>query len=232
MGLCKCRNVTNLFCFEHRKNVCEKCISSDHVKCVVKSYLQWLQDSDYDAACQICHESLEQGDLLRLNCLDIFHRKCISELCEKLPETTAPAGYACPVCNASVIPPDNVNTQIAETVRVAFANAKWAQNIIPKKSTMPLEPPKIPQNAHVVTNPVISSHNDSVSIETGILPTKKVATKPSVGTLRDADDDKYGKSGNLSANWTPRGRFLSPKRLAFGTVVAIVLVIFLYYFII
>ena len=30
MGLCKCREVTNLFCFEHRKNVCEKCLVSDH----------------------------------------------------------------------------------------------------------------------------------------------------------------------------------------------------------
>lgn len=45
MGLCKCRTVTNLFCksfncfilraylisvgFQHRKNVCEKCIVSD-----------------------------------------------------------------------------------------------------------------------------------------------------------------------------------------------------------
>lgn len=30
MGLCKCRNVTSLFCFQHRKNVCESCILTDH----------------------------------------------------------------------------------------------------------------------------------------------------------------------------------------------------------
>jgi len=30
MGLCKCRVVTNLFCFEHKTNVCEKCIVSTH----------------------------------------------------------------------------------------------------------------------------------------------------------------------------------------------------------
>ena len=32
MGLCKCRTVTNLFCFEHKKNVCEQCILPDHEK--------------------------------------------------------------------------------------------------------------------------------------------------------------------------------------------------------
>ena len=34
MGLCKCpkRKVTNLFCFEHRVNVCEHCLVSNHNK--------------------------------------------------------------------------------------------------------------------------------------------------------------------------------------------------------
>ena len=32
MGLCKCpkRKVTNLFCFEHRVNVCESCLVANH----------------------------------------------------------------------------------------------------------------------------------------------------------------------------------------------------------
>lgn len=41
MGLCKCpkRKVTNLFCFEHRVNVCEHCLVSNHnkvsvIKCI------------------------------------------------------------------------------------------------------------------------------------------------------------------------------------------------------
>uniref|UniRef100_A0A8D0L302 Zinc finger protein-like 1 n=1 Tax=Sphenodon punctatus TaxID=8508 RepID=A0A8D0L302_SPHPU len=34
MGLCKCpkRKVTNLFCFEHRVNVCESCLVANHAK--------------------------------------------------------------------------------------------------------------------------------------------------------------------------------------------------------
>ena len=38
MGLCKCpkRKVTNLFCFEHKVNVCENCLVTDHVRCIIK----------------------------------------------------------------------------------------------------------------------------------------------------------------------------------------------------
>lgn len=34
MGLCKCpkKKVTNLFCFEHRVNVCENCLVANHAK--------------------------------------------------------------------------------------------------------------------------------------------------------------------------------------------------------
>ena len=32
MGLCKCRTVTTLFCFQHRINVCEQCMVRDHSK--------------------------------------------------------------------------------------------------------------------------------------------------------------------------------------------------------
>lgn len=34
MGLCKCpkRKVTNQFCFEHRVNVCEHCMVTNHSK--------------------------------------------------------------------------------------------------------------------------------------------------------------------------------------------------------
>ena len=40
MGLCKCpkRKVTNLFCFEHRVNVCEHCLIDNHPKVSAKLY--------------------------------------------------------------------------------------------------------------------------------------------------------------------------------------------------
>ncbi|TPX76399.1 hypothetical protein CcCBS67573_g02330 [Chytriomyces confervae] len=113
---------------------------------------------------------------------------------------------------AALIPPDNVSSQIAESVRSTFANAKWAQNILPKKGAAPLAEPRIDtmvaKNAHNVTSPVLSpplgsAKSDSVSIDTGILPSKKMNSKPSLGSVRDGDDDKYGKKNadRTSAGW-------------------------------
>uniref|UniRef100_A0A3B3ST85 Zinc finger protein-like 1 n=1 Tax=Paramormyrops kingsleyae TaxID=1676925 RepID=A0A3B3ST85_9TELE len=45
MGLCKCpkRKVTNLFCFEHRVNVCEHCLVTNHSKGVFPCHCHlWL----------------------------------------------------------------------------------------------------------------------------------------------------------------------------------------------
>ena len=62
MGLCKCpkRKVTNQFCFEHRVNVCEYCMVSSHSTCPVQSYLQWLQDSDYNPNCFFCESKYQR----------------------------------------------------------------------------------------------------------------------------------------------------------------------------
>lgn len=139
MGLCKCRVVTNLFCFDHRANVCENCLVQEHPKvcacaggvggciwcvsmhlvgymclmhvhvglvymfvryiglthaillphissmltqhtpnlqqkkqCIIRSYLQWLQDSDYVSACTLCQMPLQQGDTIRLICYGMW----------------------------------------------------------------------------------------------------------------------------------------------------------------
>jgi hypothetical protein len=49
MGLCKCpqRKVTNLFCYEHRVNVCEHCLMQNHPKVSFRflkqlNYKLWL----------------------------------------------------------------------------------------------------------------------------------------------------------------------------------------------
>ena len=40
MGLCKCpkKKVTNQFCYEHRVNVCEHCMVSNHPKVIYLRY--------------------------------------------------------------------------------------------------------------------------------------------------------------------------------------------------
>ena len=37
-------------------------------QCIVKSYLHWLQDSDYNPVCTLCNGSLAEGDVVRLIC--------------------------------------------------------------------------------------------------------------------------------------------------------------------
>ncbi|XP_062392314.1 zinc finger protein-like 1 [Sardina pilchardus] len=129
MGLCKCpkRKVTNLFCFEHRVNVCEHCLVSNHNKCIVQSYLQWLQDSDYNPNCSLCNNPLNAQDTVRLVCYDLFHWSCLNDLAARLPLYTAPAGYQCPSCQGPVFPPSNLASPIADTLREQLSSVNWAR---------------------------------------------------------------------------------------------------------
>ncbi|KAJ7357486.1 Zinc finger protein-like 1 [Desmophyllum pertusum] len=142
MGLCKCpkKKVTTQFCFEHRVNVCEHCLVSSHPKCIVKSYLHWLQDSDYNPVCTLCNGSLAEGDVVRLICFDVFHWGCLNSYAASLPTNTAPAGYTCPNCKSPVFPPEKQISPVADQLRQMLANAPWARvglglPVVPAAST-------------------------------------------------------------------------------------------------
>ena len=130
MGLCKCpkSNVTNLFCFEHRVNVCEFCLVDNHSKCVVQSYLKWLEDGDYNPVCPLCNYKLvEGGPVIRLLCYHVFHWQCLRNLYASFPQNTAPAGFNCPQCGESLFPPANQSGPVAEALRSELATEKWAR---------------------------------------------------------------------------------------------------------
>ncbi|RVE63521.1 hypothetical protein OJAV_G00137140 [Oryzias javanicus] len=129
MGLCKCpkRKVTNLFCFEHRVNVCEHCLVSNHNKCIVQSYLQWLQDSDYNPNCALCNNPLAEQETVRLVCYDVFHWACFNSLASRLPLHTAPAGYQCPTCQGPVFPPTNMASPVADVLKDKLSSVNWAR---------------------------------------------------------------------------------------------------------
>lgn len=129
MGLCKCpkRKVTNLFCFEHRVNVCEHCLVANHAKCIVQSYLQWLQDSDYNPNCRLCNIPLATRETTRLVCYDLFHWACLNERAAQLPQNTAPAGYQCPSCSGPIFPPTNLAGPVASALREKLATVNWAR---------------------------------------------------------------------------------------------------------
>ncbi|XP_012633493.1 zinc finger protein-like 1 [Microcebus murinus] len=129
MGLCKCpkRKVTSLFCFEHRVNVCEHCLTANHAKCIVHSYLNWLQDSEYNPNCHLCDTPLASRETTRLICYDIFHWACINERAAQLPQNTAPAGYQCPVCNGPIFPPNNLDGPVVSALKEKLATVNWAR---------------------------------------------------------------------------------------------------------
>ncbi|XP_034249930.1 zinc finger protein-like 1 homolog [Thrips palmi] len=131
MGLCKCpkKRVTNQFCFEHRVNVCEYCMVTNHSKCVVQSYLQWLQDSDYTPICELCTRELSTEDCVRLVCYHVFHWGCLDAHARRLPATTAPAGYTCPFANCSQVlfPAANLVSPVADVLREKLAGVNWAR---------------------------------------------------------------------------------------------------------
>lgn len=132
MGLCKCpkKKVTNLFCFEHTVNVCEHCLVANHSRCVVQSYLQWLQDSDYDPTCRLCGKNLSDdscGPCVRLVCYDLFHWSCLDNYERNLPANTAPAGYTCPICNNGIFPPTNAVSPVIDALRELLSKVNWAR---------------------------------------------------------------------------------------------------------
>ncbi|XP_055351084.1 zinc finger protein-like 1 [Paramacrobiotus metropolitanus] len=129
MGLCKCprRRMTNLFCFEHHVNVCEECVVHDHNKCVIKSYLNWLEDSGYDATCPFCHRALGDSECARLTCYHLFHWSCLNRYASQLPANTAPAGYKCYTCSQCIFPKGNLASPVADALRQQLETVNWGR---------------------------------------------------------------------------------------------------------
>jgi len=129
MGLCKCplKKVTNLFCFEHRVNVCDSCLLSNHAQCIVQTYLKWLQDSEYVPQCRLCNNLLNEHPTVRLTCLHVFHKHCLTNHAQSLPPTTAPASYTCLTCQEGIFPDVSNKSPIAEAMRKSLATETWAR---------------------------------------------------------------------------------------------------------
>ncbi|KAL6043851.1 Zinc finger protein-like 1, variant 2 [Balamuthia mandrillaris] len=128
MGLCKCRTITDLYCFVHKKAVCEHCVFPEHKVCVVGTYVEWLQDPDYEPpTCAVCKEELTEDNVLRLLCLDMFHPECIDVHAASFPPNTAQAGFTCPSCPKGIIPSSSadLSSPLAQQLLRHLNNAPW-----------------------------------------------------------------------------------------------------------
>uniref|UniRef100_A0A2R5LLV3 Zinc finger protein-like 1 homolog n=1 Tax=Ornithodoros turicata TaxID=34597 RepID=A0A2R5LLV3_9ACAR len=165
MGLCKCpkKRVTNQFCYEHRVNVCEHCMVSQHPTCIVQSYLQWLQDSDYDPVCQLCRKELCNATCARLLCYHVYHWSCLNEHCQQMPPNTAPAGYGCPTCGTAIIPASNVASPVADALRTMLETVTWSGTKAETDSGMTAHPEQSFENLKAKTPTPKGSPRKSVS---------------------------------------------------------------------
>ena len=164
MGLCRCpqRKVSTLFCFKHHVNVCESCLVSEHPQCIVRSYVSWLQDNDYNPNCSLCQCSLLEtnDETVRLICHDLFHWSCLNEYCRSFPNHTAPDGYTCPTCHVCIFPPSNLVSPVAAQLRAKLAQVNWANRLpILSSSESFIHPDKQPllteteNNGYVIVDP-------------------------------------------------------------------------------
>lgn len=131
MGICKCRKRTDLFCFVHKKAVCESCICTDHQVCVVKSYFDWLSEPEYEQpSCGVCKGELNSDNMVRFLCLDMFHPECIDVYASSLPANTALAGITCPTCDKPILPTSGNTSVLAQQIKTTFANSSWANRVL------------------------------------------------------------------------------------------------------
>ncbi|GAM19524.1 hypothetical protein SAMD00019534_026990 [Acytostelium subglobosum LB1] len=141
MGICKCKKRSDDFCFVHKKFICEGCVVTDHSVCHVGSYVDWLNDSDFEEpVCGICKGELKSDNCIRLMCYDLFHPECIDVYACSLPPTTAMAGYACPTCNKAILPSNERQDALSVNIRKTFAVSSWAEpflGLTHKHSSMP-----------------------------------------------------------------------------------------------
>jgi len=197
MGLCKCRNITDLYCFVHKKAVCQACICPDHQVCVIGTYVEWLQDPDYEPPlCSICKDPVHEDNVLRLMCLHLFHPECIDVHASSFPPNTAQAGFTCPNCSRAIIPPANATSPLARLILEHVKNAPWLHPVekIPSSET------KAVGRGH---HPTSENSSQEITIDIpggeGIAPRKSIKT-PKMPDIEnngsnsfDDDDDKYRK---------------------------------------
>eukprot|EP01104_Vermistella_antarctica_P005605 TRINITY_DN160_c2_g4_i1.p1 TRINITY_DN160_c2_g4~~TRINITY_DN160_c2_g4_i1.p1 ORF type:complete len:244 (-),score=47.84 TRINITY_DN160_c2_g4_i1:25-756(-) len=180
MGICKCRKRTDCFCFVHKKNVCPTCIL-EHPDCVVKSYLDWLQDSDYDLpACSVCKEGVVESNSLRLTCLHLFHPECLDARCSGLPRNTACAGFSCPDCGVAIRPAPTDRSLLAETVRSYLESSSWAAGAgLTERAPTP----------EILNQPAASAPSSSSYTRVS----QRQADNTAITIDGNDDDDKYNK---------------------------------------
>lgn len=154
MVVCKCRKATKFYCFVHKVPVCGECICfPEHQICVVRTYSEWVIDGEYDwpPTCCLCQNVLEAGkesQTTRLGCMHVMHRSCLVSHVQSFPPHTAPAGYMCPKCSASIWPPKSIKdsgSRLHSKLKEAIIQTGLEKNILGNHLvSLPAAEPHVP----------------------------------------------------------------------------------------
>eukprot|EP01100_Stratorugosa_tubuloviscum_P015654 TRINITY_DN917_c2_g1_i1.p1 TRINITY_DN917_c2_g1~~TRINITY_DN917_c2_g1_i1.p1 ORF type:complete len:273 (+),score=107.90 TRINITY_DN917_c2_g1_i1:87-905(+) len=227
MGICDCRKRTGLFCYKHRVSVCPNCILPSHSTCVIKTYVQWLQDSSFQPlSCNLCQQPITATSSIRLSCLDVFHTNCLDKYCSNLPAHTTQAGYICPICSKPIIPSADNQNAITNAINEYLSLALWFKKFSTINSDVKKnEIENNNSNNNLIVN--LNSNNPNTNTSTGIYLYSRKALQREINSnnsnlinddqndnnlnntsiLNDSnqfydDDDKYNKKPTITE--TPR----------------------------
>lgn len=166
MGICKCKNTTDLYCFTHDCHVCERCITDEnggHQACYVRKYVDYINDSAFTPpVCGRCHKLDDAGEghppLVRLPCLDVVHLECLDAI--GVDATSAQSSVKCPLCGADVFPKGATReSPIMDALCEKLKDSPWAAGLVEgvQKSVMSEVPPaksSVPKAIEVPIPPV------------------------------------------------------------------------------
>ena len=121
---------------------------------MVKTYLQWLQDSEFDPNCPLCKESFVKTvsgstkPTIRLPCfginiiiiiptqpynLDLFHWDCLeAELVRGGEQLLSLSRAKCPLCRVSILPGSD-DSPLSLQIRSILSKTRWADQLPPLK---------------------------------------------------------------------------------------------------
>nr|ACO11730.1 Zinc finger protein-like 1 [Caligus rogercresseyi] len=222
--------MTNQFCYEPRVNVCENCMVDNHKKCVVQSYLQWLQDSDYSPRCPYCSQDLTDQACVRLVCYHVFHWACLDKYSRSLPSDTAPGGYSCITCGDCIFPPGNLVSPVADELRRTLSDVNWARaglgmKLLENDSEIrpQIGPRPTPEGEclQIRSSPMESNltHYPYHALSSSSTASLLRSTSPStvIRVTNDPDDNKYKRRSPLEAmNRWLRSFFPYARRRSWG----------------
>ncbi|TPX56209.1 hypothetical protein PhCBS80983_g04685 [Powellomyces hirtus] len=212
MGLCSgCRRVTNLFCFNHRKNVCDQCM-------LTGMFLPELDDVRLllFAEPEIANRTPTYAGQDWIN---IQHSGCVA--------------WMSSIWNTNIHPSPDNTTPTAKDVREKLKDAGSRRNphgtasLVPTPSEASLSvsvnglpynaSPRSPLSAHSVHTPLDSTH-----------PNRQISRKSSQRNVTDSDADKYGRrsdpDGLLAVIRRHCGGRFSSKRII--SLILVVLILF------